>query len=142
MVYELQSSEFRKHLREVLDRVDRGALAVVTRRGSAERHAVLPLEEVAPQFEQYEFHPEVITDQPDGSVVVWIEELGIYGSGAALSEALDDLVGEALRYLEEWERGLSTAPNQAERRGWVRRLQLHADDHAALQAILSGPTPV
>src|SRR5680860_1010989 len=96
MVYEMQSSELRKHLREVFDRVDHGALAVVTRRGSAKRHALLPLEEIAPHFEQYEFTPEVITDQPDGSVAVWVGELGIYGSGATLSEALDDLVSEAL----------------------------------------------
>lgn len=129
-------SEFRSHTKEVLDRSDRGGLPILKRRGS-QPIALIPVDELARSLRQFEFHPEVITDQEDGSLAVWLPELEIYGSGKDLETALDDLVNEVELYISDWEtHELGSSPNHTGKLGWVRRLQTCTGDRSALRTLL------
>ncbi len=113
----------RRDFSKVYDRVELGGVAVIQRRGSRPV-VVADLEEEQQRLaELCPFHPEVLRAD-DGSVAVWLPEFGVYGQGANLIEAAEDLLDEILQYAREWEGQLRHAPNHALNRGWVRRVQL------------------
>ncbi len=130
-------SVFRSHTREVLDRSERGGLPLLQRRNT-QPLALIAVAELAEAFKPFEFHPEVITQQEDGTIAVWLPELEVYGNGSDLDSALDDLVTEVLLYLEDWEsEGLASAPNHSPKLGWVRRLQTCAGRRSAIRDLIA-----
>jgi hypothetical protein len=82
----------------------------------------------------YSFSPQVRFGE-DGKVYMWLAELGVYGIGANYDEAAWSLVEEVGSYLEDWESGISSAPNHAKRVGWVRRLQVDRSPEHIFQVL-------
>lgn len=83
------------------------------------------IDEVAGLLESvYRFHPSVSFGD-DGRVYLWLPELSLEAEGEDFDEAAADLVSEVLQYVDEWDRGLSGAPNHVPHRGWVRVIQLN-----------------
>lgn len=64
-----------------------------------------------------------MTRSEGGVVSIWLDQFDIYGRGEDIPAALEDLLDEVEHYVEEWEKDLHRAPNHAERRWWVHRLQ-------------------
>lgn len=84
---------------------------------------------------RFRFSTEVIYEER-GGVALWVPELALYGRGPTYADAREDLLGEVLVYLDDWDDDLREAPNHAAREGWVRRLQLLAGDRVTLAAAL------
>jgi hypothetical protein len=85
------------------------------------------------------FHPEVHSEA--GRVSIWLPELGLYGHGASLSEAREDLLGEVRHYLEEYlnEAQLySRGPDRSVDLRFVIRARL-ADGSGQLPDVLFAP---
>lgn len=85
----------------------------------------------------YRFGTEVIYE-PHGGVALWVPELALFGRGSSYDEARTDLLDEVNVYVDEWEQDLRHAPNHRSKEGWVRRLQLLADDESRARALLEG----
>jgi hypothetical protein len=133
MVPSLKFSQARNDFSLVVDGVLAGAPVVIDRRG--QRVWVTSVDEQRELLEGcFRFHPEVRMGQPDG-VYIWLPEFAIYGEAEILAEAEDDLLDEALVYVEEWLAELHAAPNHAGRRGWVWRLAMAHDREAARRAV-------
>jgi hypothetical protein len=133
MVPSLKFSEARNDLSRVVDGVLAGKPAMIDRRGG--RVLITSVDEQRQLLDGcFQFHPDVRLGQPDG-VYVWLPELAIFGEAETLEAAEDDLVDEALVYVEEWFNELHTAPNHAGNRGWVWRLAMAADREAARRVI-------
>ncbi|MEX2549233.1 MAG: hypothetical protein WD638_03320 [Nitriliruptoraceae bacterium] len=75
----------------------------------------------------------------DGTVSVWLNELDIYGRGASIAEAVQDLLDEVDDYVEDWEAILHDAPNHQSRAWWVRRVQLARDPDELRQMLFPAP---
>lgn len=63
----------------------------------------------------------------------------IGGLGDSMRAALDDLLGSAVSYVEEWERTLRFGAEHQQYWGWVYRLLLAGDDEHILATLLDGP---
>jgi prevent-host-death family protein len=134
MVPSLKFSQARNDLSRVVDRVQAGEPAVIERRGV--RFLVTSLDEQRELLAgAFAFHPEVLSDGPGVGIV--LPELSIHGEGDTLEEAEEDLVGAAIDYAGDWHDLLHTAPNHADRRGWVWRITL-AEDRDAVRRIIFG----
>jgi len=81
------------------------------------------------------FEPEVLHED-DGSVVIWLNELDVYGHGDSVQEAAADLIDSVREYVDDWD-DLKDAPNHRDHLWHVRRLQL-AEDDADLCRVLFG----
>lgn len=135
MVPSLKFSEARNDLSRVVDGVLAGKPAVIDRRGG--RVLITSVEEQRQVLDGcFRFHPDVRRGQSDG-VYVWLPEFAIYGEAETLAAAEDDLLDEALVYVDEWFDDLHAAPNHAGNRGWVWRLAM-ADDREAVRRVIFG----
>jgi hypothetical protein len=125
----------RRMLAALLDRVLSGNVAVIERRGA--RPVVLVDAQAHDKLlaQAFPFNPEVYFED-EGTVSIWLPELGVFGEGDNLDEAMDELVASVLDYVEAWqESGLNRAPNHEARSGWVHRIQL-ADRPDAIRQLL------
>jgi hypothetical protein len=135
MAPSLKFSQARNDLSRVVDGVLAGTPVVIDRRG--QRVWVTSVDEQRELLAGcFQFHPEVRRGQPDG-VYIWLPEFAIYGEAETLAEAEDDLLDEALLYVEEWLDELHAAPNHSNRRGWVWRLAM-ADDRETARRVVFG----
>ncbi len=133
----LQFSKAKTSLSDVFDDVERGDARVVERRKSP-RVAFLRVDEIDELLgRHYPFSTEV-SRADDSTVTVWLNELAVYGRGATLADATEDLLDEVEAYVEEWEESLRHAPNHQQRRWWVHRLQLAGDRDELRRVILGG----
>lgn len=113
----------RRMLAGLLDRVLSGNIAVIERRGGRSVVLVDAREHDRLLAEAFPFSPQVYFE--DSGVSVWLPEVGVYGEGKNLDEAMDDLVVAVVDYVEAWqENSLNRAPNHEARSGWVHRIQL------------------
>ncbi len=127
-------TEARNDMSRISDQVQAGGVAIIQRRGF--KMLLTSLDEQRDLLAGcYAFHPEVLIE--DGSVSIWLPELAIYGRGDTLDAAEDDLVDDALAYVEDWRDHLHKAPNHAANRGYVFRLEM-AEDREAAHRVLFG----
>jgi hypothetical protein len=63
----------------------------------------------------------------------------IHGEGDSMRNALDDLLENAIAYIEEWERSLRYGAQHQKYWGWVYRLMLCGDDEHILATLLNQP---
>lgn len=135
----LQFSQAKASLSDVFDDVERGGARVVERRKSP-RVAFLRADEIEELLSQHYAFSADVSRADDGTVTIWLNELAVYGRGATLAAAVDDLLDEVEDYVEEWEASLRHAPNHQQRRWWVHRLQL-AGDRDELRRVILGDAP-
>lgn len=134
----LQFSQAKTSLSDVFDDVARSGARVVERRKTP-RVAFLRSDEINELLAQHYPFTSEVSRADDGTVSIWIEELAVFGRGATLADAVEDLLDEIEEYVDDWEASLHQAPNHAQRRWWVHRAQL-AGDREALRNIVFPPS--
>ena len=135
----LQFSKAKASLSDVFDDVERGDARVVERRKSP-RVAFLRVDEIDELLRRHYPFSTQVSRADDRTVTVWLNELAVYGRGATLADAAEDLLDEVEAYVEEWEESLRHAPNHRQRRWWVHRLQLAGDRDELRRVILDEGT--
>lgn len=123
----------------VYDEVERVGAVVVERRKSQPLALVRRDELAALLAERCPFTTKT-SRAADRTISIWLDQLDLYGRGASITEAVDDLLDEVEDYVEEWERSLRTAPNHEARRWYVHRLQLAGDREAIRDVIFALPS--
>jgi len=133
-----QMSEARKDFSTLVERASRGEWQLVGRRARDEV-VIAGADEIADLLATaFPFAPEVFVETT--GVEIWLPELEVYGQGSTLDAAKDDLIEAALDFVGVWEAGLRSAPNQRQKGGHVRRVQL-ARDQTRVADVLFGSTP-
>ncbi len=92
--------------------------------------------------ELYPFRPymEPVADRDRVAISISLEcGPPISGEGDSMRHALDDLLANALDYIEEWERSLRYGAEHQRYWGWVYRLLLCGDDDHILATLLNAP---
>ncbi len=133
-----QMSAARKDFSTLVERASRGEWQLVGRRARAEVVLADAAEIAELLAAAFPFAPQVFAQKT--AVEIWLPELEVYGQGSTLAEAQDDLVEAALDFVDAWEAELRAAPNQRQKRGHVRRVQL-AGDRARVADALFGAVP-
>jgi hypothetical protein len=72
--------------------------------------------------------------------ITMVEGPPISGDGDSLCAAMEDLLQNALAYIERWEHELRFNPVHKRYWGWVYRLLLAGDDHHIRATLLNQPT--
>jgi hypothetical protein len=125
-------ADARKMLSALLAWVSSGSgnVVVIEPRGKPAVALVDVREQEALLAKAFPFSPEVYFH--DDSVAIWLPELAVFGEGADLQEAKDDLVDAVLDYADSWyEDNLKSAPLHAARAGWLQRIRLAGSDEIA-----------
>jgi hypothetical protein len=133
-----EEDEYQVALRPPLERVE-GRKAGPVKRAVEEAYNEGVLDDAIDEIvglmgSLYPFNPDVRYHE-SGRVYIWLPEFAIHAEGADFDEAAADLVDEALFYVGDWEEGLASAPNHAERSGWVRRIQLNRSPHSVYRVL-------
>lgn len=134
----MQFTQAKAQLSSVFDRVEKSGAMVVTREKSAPV-AFVREDDLAELLARDFPFTTSMSRSKDGVVSIWLDEFAVYGRGEAIAEAVDDLLDEVEDYVDEWEQGLRDAPNHAERRWWVARVQLAADREALRDVLFPAP---
>lgn len=87
----------------------------------------------------YTFSPEIFRE--DEAVSIWLPELAIWGRGASVAEASDDLLEEIeqLLALLAAEERFRTSPAVLQKMPWLYRLMLTPEDEARLGLLFAAP---
>ncbi|MCX6374171.1 MAG: hypothetical protein NTX16_14075 [Actinobacteria bacterium] len=133
-----QMSAARKDFSTLVERASHGEWQVVGRRARAEVVLADAAEIAELLAAAFPFAPEVFARKT--GVEIWLPELEVYGQGATLAAAQDDLVEAALDFVDVWEAELRAAPNQRHKSGHARRVQL-AHDRARVAEVLFSAAP-
>jgi len=111
--------------------VDTAAFEVDTRRELEDR-----LEDLFP----FRPHMEPVDDKKRIAVRVSLQcGPPISGEGDSMRHALDDLLVNAIAYINEWERTLRFGAEHQKYWGWVYRLMLCGDDDHIVATLLDAP---
>ncbi|HEX9711015.1 MAG TPA: hypothetical protein VGB52_00490 [Actinomycetota bacterium] len=123
----------RKEFSSLYDRVEKGSIAVVQRRGS-KPVAVVDAEEQE-QLLALHFPFSIRVQVGKDSVSMWPEQLPVHAQADDFEAATRVLAGELVEYAEDWENELRFAPNHKHALGFVRRIEL-AGSEVAVEAML------
>lgn len=134
----MRVSEARSHFFDVSDAAALHRPTRITRR-RADPVVVVSERDLATALSRFGFSPEVFRE--NDTVSVWLPELEIWGRGASLAEAKDDLLDEVDQLLElfESDERFCTAPNVEPKVGWILRLGMLETDGDRLDAIFAPP---
>ena len=135
----LQFTQAKARLSSVFDLLEQGRGLRVICRHKSSPIALTDGEDLKELLADTHRFTTTMTRAKDGTVSIWLNELDIYGRGASIPEAVDDLMDEIGDYADEWESDLHAAPNHAERSWWVRRVQLAADRAELRQMVFPVP---
>lgn len=89
----------------------------------------------------YEFHTRVFLDE--GTVSLWVPELGMYGRAASYEDAAEDLVEEVRYYIDEYWGEIDRyrqAPNRASHFPYLVRAYLADQQGRLLDLLLAEPS--
>lgn len=123
----------RKEFSSLYDRVEKGSIAVVQRRGS-KPVAVVDAEEQE-QLLALHFPFSIQVRVGKDSVAMWPGHLPVHAQGDDFASATRALAVELVEYAEDWESELRFAPNHKNAWGFVRRIEL-AGSEDAVEAML------
>jgi hypothetical protein len=137
-MHEMTASQARSSFSDVSDAAALHRPTRITRR-RADPVVVLSERDLGVALSRFGFSPEVFRE--NGNVSIWLPELGVWGRGANLSEAKDDLLDEIDQILELFERDerFRTAPNIEPQLGWIMRLGMLDTDRDRLEAVFAPP---
>jgi len=119
------ASDARKHLKDVLDSVQRGRIVTVRRDELVS--AVVPADRLRDHF----FHtvsPRVSLTREDDRVIALMDDRPFVSEGADVDDALDDLALSLREYAEDWEDRLQHAPNHAGNWALVQLIKLSTEE--------------
>lgn len=129
-----QYSEARSNLKDVYDDVERGNVAIIRRRGSRPV-AVWDVAEAAEMLaELFPMNPQVSFGE--SHVAMWLPDLPVHAEGEDFDQAAESLVDALTDYVELWEAELRHAPNHADKRRYVRQVQLCGGDREEIRRLL------
>jgi hypothetical protein len=123
----------------LFDELEHGRGARVVERRKSPAVALVGRDELLELLREWAPFSTKMSRAEDGTVSVWLNELDIYGRGASIAEAVDDLLDEVEDYVEDWEATLHDAPNHKGRAWWVRRVQLAQDRNELRQMLFPAP---
>lgn len=137
-MHEMTASQARSRFFDVSDAAVLHQPTRITRR-RADPVVVLSERDFGVALSRFGFSPEVFRE--NGNVSIWLPELGVWGRGANLSEAKDDLLDEIDQILELFERDerFRTAPNIEPQLGWIMRLGMLETDQDRLEGMFAPP---
>lgn len=128
-------SDARKDFSSLYDRVEKGSIAVVQRRGS-KPVAVVDAEEQARLLAiHFPFAVQVRVGKE--SVAMWVENLPVHAQADDFDSATRALAAELVEYAEEWESELRFAPNHKGFWGFVRRIELAGSEEAVAGMLIA-----
>lgn len=133
-------SEAKARLSDVFDDVQRSRPRVVARKRGAPV-VLVRQDELTKLLAQHAPFTTRMSRAEDGTVSIWLEQFQVYGSGATIPEAVEDLLDEVEQYVEEWADTLQHSPNHAPRRWWVYRVELARDRDELRDALFPAPPP-
>ncbi len=90
----------------------------------------------------FPFQPTMAPIEDPSRVAIAIELVcgpPIRGEGDSMRHALDDLLANAIDYIDDWERSLRFGAEHQRHWGWVYRLLLCGDDEHILATLLNTP---
>ena len=117
-------SSARVHLKEVLDRADRGQIVTIAR--GHEKSAVLSADKLRELLTQT-VRPQIQVAHEDDRIIVFMESRPFVSEGLTVDDALDDLIESLREYAEDWVEHLSGAPNHAGNWALVELVTLSSD---------------
>lgn len=123
----------RKEFSSLYDRVEKGSIAVVQRRGSKPVAVVDAEEQEQLLAVHFPFNVQVRVGKD--SVAMWVEHLPVHAQADDFEAATRALAAELVEYAEDWGNELRFAPNHKGSWGFVRRIEL-AGSEAAVAAML------
>jgi len=113
---------------------------LLIQRGAHDRGLLIGEDEALVLLGDRSFNPEVI--RGDGSISIWLPELGIYGEGSNYSEAKEDLLNEVRYYLDEYLANAADylrAPNRKGHLPYVIKARLADLRDRLAETIFPGP---
>ena len=119
------ASDARKHLKDVLDSVQRGKIVTVRRDELVS--AVVPADRLRDYFFRT-VSPRVSLTQEDDRVIALMDDRPFVSEGVDVDDALDDLALSLREYAEDWEDRLQHAPNHAENWALVQLIKLSTEE--------------
>lgn len=119
------ASDARKHLKDVLDSVQRGKIVTVRRDELVS--AVVPADRLRDYFFRT-VSPRVSLTREDDRVIALMDDRPFVSEGADVDDALDDLALSLREYAEDWEDRLQHAPNHAENWALVQLIKLSTEE--------------
>lgn len=128
-------SDARKDFSSLYDRVEKGSIVVVQRRGS-KAVAVVDAEEQA-RLLALHFPFAVQVRVGKDSVAMWVEKLPVHAQADDFESATRALATELVEYAQEWESELRFAPNHKDFWGFVRRIELAGSEEAVSEMLVA-----
>lgn len=125
----------RKEFSSLYDRVEKGSIAVIQRRGS-KPVAVVDAEEQE-QLLALHFPFNVQVRVGKDSVAMWVESLPVHAQADDFDSATRALAAELVEYAEDWENELRFAPNHKGFAGFVRRIELAGSEEAVAAMLIA-----
>jgi Antitoxin of toxin-antitoxin, RelE / RelB, TA system len=119
------TSEARRHFKELLDAAEDGRAASVRR--DNRRLLVVDGERLRNALTKLHTSGAVVVPEGDG-VSIFIPGVPVAADGASVAEALSEMVDALREYADDWEDHLRLAPNHADNWGLVQIVQLSDDD--------------
>lgn len=128
-------SEARKDFSSLYDRVEKGSIAVVQRRGSKPVAMVDAEEQQRLLALHFPFAVQVRVGKD--SVAMWVENLPVHAQADDFESATRALAAELVEYAEEWESELRFVPNHKDLWGYVRRIELAGSEDAVAEMLVA-----
>lgn len=132
LTYQFKAREARDHFKELMDRAENGAVAVL-RRNSA---MVLVDRDVLDQALAARHPFDVKVSFTDGQTSMWIDGVPVHGVGDSYDEAEEDFLDALVDYAEAWVSELRFAPNHKANAGLVQRILMFAGDRDELRRVV------
>lgn len=128
-------SAARREFSSLYDRVERGAIAVVRRRGS--KPVVIVDAEEQERLLARHFRFAVQVRVGEDSVAMWVEDLPLHAQADDFESATQELAQELIQYAEDWESQFRFASNHKDAWGFVRRIELAGSREAVRDMLIA-----